>query len=83
VNAIGFILKPPPAWYRWRRFHKSLVVLLNGSKIVADYHLPKGKWRVLADGNSLEVKLDGIRRIAPAQGDYHVHSGTGVVLAFV
>ena len=83
VNAIGFILKPPPARYRWRLFHKPLVVLLNGSNKGADFHLPKGKWRVLVDGNSLEVRLNGIRGIPLAQGDYHVHSGTGVVLASV
>jgi len=81
VNAIGFILKPPPAWYRWRRFHKSLIVLLNGSNKGADFHLPKGKWRVLVDGNAMVVKLNGIRGIPPAHGDYHVHPGTGVVLA--
>ena len=83
VNAIGFILKPPPARYRWRLLHKSLVVLLNGSSKGADFHLPKGKWRVLADGNAMVVKLDGIRDIPPAQGDYHVHPGTGVILASV
>lgn len=83
VNAIGFILKPPPARYRWRLFHKPLVVLLNGSNKGADFHLPKGKWRVLVDGNSLEVKLNGIRGIPLAQGDYHAHPGTGVVLASV
>ena len=81
VNAIGFVLKPPPAWYRWRRFHNSLVVLLNGSDVGADFHLPKGKWTKLVDGNAIVVKLDGIRDVPPAQGDYHVHPGTGVVLA--
>jgi len=83
VNAIGFILKPPPAWYRWRRFSKSLVVLHNGSYEGADFHLPKGKWRVIVDGNSIVVKPNGIRDVPAAQGDYHVHPGTGVVLASV
>jgi len=81
VNAIGFMLKPPPAWYRWRRFHKSLVVLLNGSNVGADFHLPKGRWRLLVDGNSIVAKPNGIHDVPPAQGDYHVHPGTGVVLA--
>ncbi len=83
VNAIGFILKPPPVWYRWRRLRKSLVVLLNGSSLGADFHLPKGKWRVLADGNAVVVKLNGIHDVPAAQGDYHVHPGTGVILAAV
>jgi pullulanase len=83
VNAIGFVLKPPPAWFRWRRFRKSLVVLLNGSQVGADFHLPKGKWTKLVDGNAIVVNLDGIRDVPPAQGDYHVHPGTGVVLAFI
>lgn len=81
VNAIGFILKPPPAWYRWRRLRNALVILLNGSNTGADFHLPKGKWKVLVDGNAIAVKLDGIRDVPPAQGDYHVHPGTGIVLA--
>jgi pullulanase len=81
VNAIGFVLKPPPAWYRWRRMGKSLVVLLNGSYAGVDFHLPKGKWIKLVDGNAIVVNLEGIRDVPPAQGDYHVHPGTGVVLA--
>ena len=81
VNAIGFILKPPPAWYRGRRLRKALVVLLNGSNEGADFRLPKGKWKVLADGDAVVVKLNGIRDVPPAQGDYHVHPGSGVILA--
>jgi len=81
VNAIGFVIKPPPAWHRWRGMRKSLVILLNGSKKGADFHLPKGKWKMLVDGNAIVVKRDGIDAVLPAQGDYHVHPGTGVVLA--
>lgn len=81
VNAIGFILKPPPTWYCRRRLRNALVVLLNGSNLGADFHLPKGKWRVLVDGDAIIVKLNGIRDVPPAQGDYHVHPGSGVVLA--
>ncbi|WP_455219311.1 hypothetical protein [Kaarinaea lacus] len=81
VNAIGFVIKPPPTWYRWRRSRNSLVVLFNGSNIGADFHLPKGKWRVLVDGNSMVVNQKGIRDVPPAKGDYHVHPGTGVMLA--
>jgi pullulanase/glycogen debranching enzyme len=83
VNAIGFILKPPPALYRWRRTHKALIVLFNGSHKGANFHLPKGKWRVIVDGNSLVVKLNGIPGVPPAQDNYHVHPGTGVILVHV
>lgn len=80
VNAIGFVLKPPSLWYRWRRLRDALVVLLNGSFKGAHFHLPKGKWRMLADGNAIVVNQEGIRDVPPAQGDYYVHPGTGVVL---
>jgi len=80
VNAIGFVLKPPPAWHRWRRMHHALVILFNGSDRGVDFHLPRGKWRMLVDGNAIAVKQDGIRAVPPARGDYHVHAGTGVVL---
>ena len=81
VNAIGFVLKPPPTWFRWRRLRSSLVVLLNGSHKGANFHLPKGEWRMLVDGNALVVNHEGIHDVLPAQGDYHVHPGTGVMLA--
>ncbi|MET0068055.1 MAG: hypothetical protein ABW076_17045 [Candidatus Thiodiazotropha sp.] len=81
TNAIGFILKPPPVWYRIRRDRQSLIVLLNGSNSGADFHLPKGKWKVLVDGNSIQVNAGGIPDIPPAQVNYYLHPGTGVVLA--
>jgi hypothetical protein len=81
VNAIGFVLKQPPTRFRWRRLRDALVILLNGSDRAANFRLPKGKWTMLVDGNAIVVKQDGIRDVAPAQGDYHVHAGTGVVLA--
>lgn len=81
VNAIGFVLKPPPAHNRWRRLRNALVVLFNGSKLGADFYLPKGKWRALVDGNAVRVQASGITSVPPAQGHYHVHPGTGVVLA--
>jgi pullulanase len=81
VNAIGFVLKRPPAWYRWRRLRDSVIVLLNGSHEGADFHLPKGKWRVLVDGNAMVVKQRGIYEVPPARGEYYVHPGTGVVLS--
>jgi len=81
VNAIGYVLKPPPAIYRLQRLRDSLIVLLNGSKKGANFHLPKGKWKMLVDGNSIIVNQNGINNVSPAQTDYYVHPGTGVVLA--
>jgi hypothetical protein len=59
----------------------SLVVLLNGSKKGANFHLPKGKWKVLVDGNRLAVNIHGLADVPYARGDYHTHSGSGVILA--
>ena len=81
VNAIGFVLKPPPRWSHWRRQHHSLVILLNGSDKGVNFHLPKGKWRMLVDGNAIVVNQEGIHGVPPAQDHYYVHPGTGVVLA--
>ncbi|WP_455204546.1 hypothetical protein [Kaarinaea lacus] len=79
VNAIGFVLRPPPRSFYWHR--QSLVILLNGSDVGADFHLPKGKWKVLADGVQPAVNLHGLPGVPYARDDYHVHPGTGVILA--
>ena len=81
VNAIGFILKPPVRnrFMHWTR--KSLVILLNGSETGANFHLPKGKWKVLVDGNRLAVNIKGLADTPYARGDYGTHPGTGVILA--
>ncbi|MET0029145.1 MAG: hypothetical protein ABW101_16065 [Candidatus Thiodiazotropha sp.] len=81
TNAIGYILKPPPVWYKFRRARQSIIVLLNGSDSGADFHLPKGKWKVLVDGNGIEVNPHGLPDVPPAQANYYLHPGTGVVLA--
>jgi pullulanase len=80
VNAIGFTLRPPRGSDWGRRWHPVLV-LLNGSNIGADFHLPKGRWKVLVNGNELIVNDRGLPGIPHAHSDYHVHAGTGVILA--
>lgn len=81
VNAIGYVLRPPPYKGHWRRRWQPLVVLLNGSQLGADFHLPKGRWKVLVDGNELVVNPRGLPGVPHAHSDYHVHAGTGVILA--
>ena len=63
----------------WTR--NSLVVLLNGSETGANFHLPKGKWKVLVDGNRLAVNIKGIADTPYAREDYGTHPGTGIILA--
>jgi pullulanase/glycogen debranching enzyme len=79
VNALAFRLRAPRHVRRWKRID-DLLVLLNGSRQGADFTLPAGTWRTLADGHGLVVDLDGLGA-APARGHYYVHPGTGAVLA--
>ena len=81
VNAIGYVLRPPANGGNWRRRWRSLLILFNGSDKGADFHLPKGRWKVLVDGNALAVNVRGLPGVPHAHSDYHVHAGTGVVLA--
>ncbi len=81
VNALGFILRSPYGGTDLKIQRSSIVVLLNGSHTGADFHLPKGRWKVLADGLKIEVNHRGIPGIAAASNSYHVHAGTGVILA--
>lgn len=79
VNAIGYVLRPPPGAISWRR--QPVIVLLNGSNNGQHFHLPKGKWKVIADGHTLKVNIRGIPGVPFAHRDYHTHAGTGVILA--
>ncbi|TCJ19512.1 hypothetical protein EZJ19_01355 [Parasulfuritortus cantonensis] len=81
VNAIGYIIKPPRESSVWRWRWPKLVVLLNGSTVGANFRLPQGEWKIIVDGDGLRVDADGIAGVPPARTDYHVHGGTGVVLA--
>jgi pullulanase len=81
VNAIGYILRPPSRGVFWQRHHQKLVILLNGSDVWVDFHLPKGAWKVLVDGLQLAIKESGLSNLPHARGNYHTHPGTGVILA--
>ncbi len=81
VNAIGYILRPPRRALFWRRRHQALVILLNGSSTWADFHLPKGKWKVLVDGQRLAIDELGLSTVPHAKNNYQTHPGTGVILA--
>ncbi len=81
VNAIGYIIKPPPMDLLRQRRRQALVVLLNGSDTGADFHLPEGEWKVLVDGLQLAVNAFGLSSVTNARDDYHTHPGTGVILA--
>jgi hypothetical protein len=81
VNAIGYILRPPPRALFWRRRRQTLVILLNGSSAWADFHLPKGNWKVLVDGQRLAINEHGLSNVPHARDNYHTHPGTGVILA--
>jgi len=78
VNAIAYIIKPPRRI--WVKRRKPLIVMLNGSEKGCNFQLPKGKWKVLVDGLNIKVDLNGVKDTPPAQGHYHVHSGTAVIL---
>lgn len=80
VNAIGFILRQPKRWFYLSRNHQTLIVLLNGSGVGADFVLPKGRWRVIVDGRELQVDPNGIPKVPNAKQTYHTHAGTGVIL---
>jgi pullulanase len=84
VNAIGYILRPPPRTeFRWQapaEREPELIVLLNGSRYGTEFRLPRGAWKVLVDGATPAADLQGLDRV-PAQGSYHLHPGTGVILA--
>ncbi len=80
VNAIGFVLRSPSTGMSLQHGRSSLIVLLNGSGVGADFYLPKGRWKVLADGHQLVVNIRGIPGAPLASDSYHAHAGTGVIL---
>lgn len=82
VNAIGYVLRPPPR-KRSRKHGKQdcLVILLNGSAKGADFHLPTGEWKVLVDGLAFEVNAFGLSGVPNARKHYYTHPGSGVILA--
>lgn len=81
VNAIGYVIRAPREAPVWRRRWPMLVVLLNGSAAGVNFHLPEGEWKLIVDGDGLAVEERGIAGVPHAHTDYHVHGGTGVILA--
>jgi len=81
VNAIGYMLRPPKHWFCWQRDRRAVLIFLNGSKKAVNFHLPKGKWKIIVDGNGLVVNIKGIPKIAHAHDSFHTHPGTGIMLS--
>ena len=81
VNAIGYVLRQPTLDPFAQRDDKhNLVVLLNGSQVEVDFHLPSGEWKVLVDGKSFEINVFGLSSVPNAKQHYHLPPGTGMVL---
>jgi pullulanase len=81
TNAIGYILKPPPsARKKVAANEREIIVLFNGSDRWTSFNVPEGNWRILADGDTMEVDRKGLAgRVVT--GDYGVPTGVGVILA--
>jgi len=77
-NAIGMLLRAPRGRNGVRR-REPVVLLYNGSSEQSAFNLPSGKWKVLADGQSLAVARAGVDG-RTAEGDYRLHPGTFVLL---
>ena len=83
VNAIGYCLRPPGRGLAWQWRSGTLIILLNGSAIGADFNLPKGRWKVLADGQRIAVNVKGLPGVPMAKKTYYVHAGTGAILTSI
>lgn len=82
VNAVGYVLRPPPQKHLKKQAVQNwLVVFLNGSNKGAKFHLPKGEWKVLADGYTLKVNGFAPSSVPHARDHYYTHPGSGVILA--
>jgi pullulanase/glycogen debranching enzyme len=80
VNAFGFVLRPPPGKRAPRGFGE-LTVLSNGSNSDADFSLPAGRWKLISDGERIEVDPKGLAGRVVDGGHYRVQPGATVVLA--
>jgi pullulanase len=78
VNAIAYILRPPPGKKAPSGFGE-VAVLTNGSTRAANFQVGAG-WRVVADGDTIETRRAGIAGRTVAH-DYNVEPGTAVILA--
>lgn len=79
-QAAGVHYRPPPNT-PGRKKQPEFLVLVNADGkpyTRANFRLPKGNWKKVADGETLDFDLNG--KLGTARGSYEVASGTMVVL---
>jgi hypothetical protein len=79
-NALGFVLRPP-AGAQAPAGLGEIVVLSNGSREGRSFKVPPGRWKVIADGVSMQVNESGLPGRLVSDGDYYLHPGATAVLA--
>jgi len=79
-NAIGFLLRPPAGTQAPAGLGE-IVVLSNGSHEGRSFKVPAGRWKVIADGVSMQVDEKGLPGRVVSDGDYYLHAGATAVLA--
>jgi pullulanase len=79
-NALGFVLRPPEG-SRAPQGLGEILVLSNGSGDGKSFKVPAGRWKVIADGVSLEVDAKGLAGREVSDGDYYLHAGATAILA--
>jgi pullulanase/glycogen debranching enzyme len=79
-NAIGFVLRPPEGSQAPAGLGE-IVVLSNGSGEGRSFKIPAGRWKVIADGVSMQVNEKGLPGREVTDGDYYLHAGATAVLA--
>ncbi len=79
-TALGFRLRPPEGT-RAPAGLGEIVVLANGSKGGKSFQVPAGRWRVIADGVSMQVSEKGLPGRIVADGDYYLDAGATAILA--
>ena len=80
VNAIGFLLKARPGT-RAPRGLGEVMVLSNGSHAGADFQVPAGRWKVIADGVEMKVNRNGLPGRVVTDQHYFLHPGSTAILA--
>jgi len=58
-----------------------LVVLSNGSGGGKNFKIPAGRWKVIADGVSMQVDGRGLPGREVTDGDYYLDAGATAILA--
>jgi len=80
ANALGFRLRPPSGAQAPAGLGE-IVVLSNGSGEGRTFKIPAGRWKVIADGVTLQVNEKGLPGRLVSDGDYYLHAGATAVLA--